>query len=170
MNFRISQQAASFFGSLTDVLIPHIAALISFAVLPVGLTGLTTSPLDADAIAIGTTSANPDAAFKVLQYLLDDKRPVAIWPVAPASNAKRTGWYRDQDRFYGGKREWDAADAMLGFPDVPTYLADVPSNDEVQQRLAEFRYGLGTEGAADLDVDAELDKLTADLQAIVDGG
>jgi multiple sugar transport system substrate-binding protein len=139
-------------------------------VIPVGLTGATTSPLDADAISVGATSANPDEAFAVLQYLLGDKRPAELWQVAPASNTKRAKWYRSQDDFYGGKRDWDAVDAMLGHPDVPSYVADTPSYDALVQRLGEFRSFLGTPDAADLDVDAELDKLTEDLQEIVDAG
>jgi multiple sugar transport system substrate-binding protein len=142
-----------------------------FAVLPVGLTGVTTSPLDADAIAIGGTSAYPEEAFKVLEYLLGDKRPAALWQVAPAESDKRDQWYRGQDQFYGGiPRQWDAADAMLGVPDVPSHRNDLPAHDAVQQRLAEFRHWLGTPEAASVDIDAELDVLTADLQAIVDGG
>jgi len=56
---------------------------------------------------------------------------------------------------------------MLGYPDVPSHQADMPSFADTQARLLAFTQVLASDEGADMDLDAELDRLEADLQAII---
>ena len=137
-------------------------------VVPASLTGTTTSPLHADAISIAGTSAHPDEAFAVLTWLLGDPAPRALWSVAPAATSERAAWYANLGQTYPGVEGWEVADTMLRFPDVPSHQSDFPGFLPGQQRLAELSQLLSSEAGADLDVDAALDELQADLQAMAD--
>ncbi len=74
------------------------------------------------------------------------------------------------DALYAGVTGWAAADAMLGFPDVPSSQSDLPDAIQLQERMVAFRAALLSDAGAGMDVDAELDRLQADLQALVDDG
>jgi multiple sugar transport system substrate-binding protein len=61
---------------------------------------------------------------------------------------------------------WDVVTAALAFPDNPNHEEGMPSFLEASARYAEYQQVV--DNNADADVDAELDALQADLQAIYD--
>jgi hypothetical protein len=86
-----------------------------------------------------------------------------------ARTAAREPWYASFDQFYSGTHRWETADAMLAFPDDPTHQQDMPAFEKSQERLSRFAELLNSEAGAGVDIDAELDALEADLQAIIGG-
>ena len=137
-------------------------------VMPVGLTGVTTSPVHADDISISAASPHQDEAFRVLQYLLNDPRARALYAVAPAPTAQRAAYYAGLNQTYPRVANWSAADAMLAYPDIPSHQGDFPGYTKGQARLGTFYALIQSDAGADIDMGAEMDKLQADLQAIID--
>ena len=138
--------------------------------------GVATAKLHADTFGVMNSTENPDAAFAVLTYLLGDRAAdlTSLYGGMPArlslqgdfierTVAAQSEIYPDVD---WANLNWDVVLAGLQHPDNPNHEEGMPSFLEASARYGE--YGQLVDNNADADVDAELDALQADLQAIFD--
>jgi len=137
--------------------------------------GVTTAKLHADTFGIMESSANPEAAFTVLSYLLGEKAQslTSVYGGMPArlslqENFIETFTTKLSTDFPDTNFDinWDVVTAALAFPDSPNHEEGMPSFLEASARYVE--YAQVVDNNADADVNAELDALQADLQAIFD--
>lgn len=137
--------------------------------------GVTTAKLHADTFGILEYTQHPEEAFAVLSYLLGEKAEElsTIYGGMPARLSLQDGFY---DRYVATLSEqypntnfdinWDVAVQALAYPDNPNHEEGMPSFLESSARYTE--YGQVVDNNADADVNAELDSLQTDLQAIFD--
>lgn len=137
--------------------------------------GTTTAKLHADTFGIMKTTQNPDAAFTVLSYLIGEKATdlTSIYGGMPARLSLQDGYF---ERFVEKLStdypdtdfdvNWDVAVQSLNYPDNPNHEEGMPSFLEASARYVE--YGQLVDATAEADVNAELDTLKVDLQAIFD--
>ncbi|MBX3063681.1 MAG: extracellular solute-binding protein [Anaerolineae bacterium] len=137
--------------------------------------GTITAKLHADTFGILRYSKHPAEAFTVLTYLLGEKAEELA--TAYGGMPARLSLQKD---FYTGYAEslkagypntnfdvnWEVAVAALSYPDNPNHEEGMPSFLEASNRYTEYLQVV--DNNADADVDAELDKLKADLQKIFD--
>lgn len=138
------------------------------AVVP-SYNGVYTAKLHADNFRIMKSTAHPDEAFTVLSYLLGPAAPQLLLTYGgfPARKSLQAGFLTSiEAKFAPTKIDWQVALDSINYPDNPSHEGDMPNFLKADDRIKAFGtlYG-GTEG---LDIDAELDKLMADLQVIFD--
>jgi multiple sugar transport system substrate-binding protein len=146
-----------------------------FAALP-SYNGVVTAKLHADTFGIMNTSQHPEEAFAVLGWLLGEKAETLshIYNALPARLSLQPAYlegytaslaesYPDVD---WANLNWDVVFAGLAHPDNPNHQEGMPSFSESESRYGEFTQLADNDAA--VDVNAELDKLQTDLQAIFD--
>lgn len=145
----------------------------SVAPVPVSLAGTQTVPLDADTFRITKGSANPDAAFTVLEYLVTEAAPVlaSAYGAYPALPEAQPIWVDTISQRYEGDINWGIAGESLGYavPGTQHHESNVPNYSKAYDREFAFLSLLEGDTGADMDINAEIDQLQSDLQAIVDG-
>lgn len=127
------------------------------------------SPTDADTFRITKASKNPDAAFKVLMYLLGEAAPELLlvyggYPARP--DLQETATKLRQETF-PSVTNWDIVPASLEYAASPHHEAFFPNFSKGMQRFADFRSQLYGDTGKTMDLEAEINRLEADLQAIV---
>jgi multiple sugar transport system substrate-binding protein len=132
--------------------------------------GTYSAPVDADTFRILEASANQEAAFTVLQYLqgeaaLDLLTTYGAFPALPSLQEEFVARLSER---YPSVENWAIVPPSLERAAVPNHEYDFPNFNKGQQRFADFRTLLQGDTGAEIDLAAELDKLEADLQAIVD--
>ena len=133
--------------------------------------GTITSKMHADTFGIPKGSKNPDAAFKVLTYMLSAEtapKLLNIYGGMPARLSLQDAYFDtyNEANFPGKDINWDVVVASMAYADNPNHESWMPSFLETTDRYNEFwNYLANTPG---LDVDAEMEVLLADLQAIFD--
>jgi multiple sugar transport system substrate-binding protein len=139
------------------------------AVMP-SYNGVVTSKLHADTFSIMAGTKNPDAAFTVLQYLLQSPELVEAYGAMPAVVADQEAYFAGLDERLAETNEtkvnWQVAIDSLAYPDDPSHEADMPNFLKAQNILQAFSTTLRT--TPDLDLDATLTQLQADLQGAFD--
>ncbi len=138
--------------------------------------GITTAKLHADTFSIMKGSENPQEAFEVLTYLLGERAAdlTSLYGGMPARLSLQDDFIERtvavQSEAYPGvdwaNLNWDVVLAGLQHPDNPNHEEGMPSFLEASARYGE--YGQLVDNNADEDVDAALDALRNDLQAIFD--
>ncbi|HWQ04101.1 MAG TPA: extracellular solute-binding protein [Longilinea sp.] len=131
--------------------------------------GKTTANFNADTFRIMKATKNPDAAFTVLKYLLDDAslKLLGIYGAMPARTADQADFLKALDEQYSWKPDFQVAVAGIAYADNPSFEAWMPNYLEARARIAnDFTSMLLSTGG--LDMDAEIAKLKADLQLIYD--
>jgi len=127
--------------------------------------GTATAKLHADTFAILDQTENPEEAFTVLLYLVDERALdlLTIYGGFPAKISL-------QEEFMNQRREafpnvdFDVFLAGLDHIDVPNHEEGLPNLQAANERLNAFQTQyLSEEG---LDIDAEIDTLLADLEVI----
>lgn len=133
--------------------------------------GKVTSKMHADTFGILKGSKNPDAAFKVLTYLLSPEvapKLLDIYGGMPARKSLQPEFFKKygEKNFPGRTINWDVVVASVQYADNPNHESWMPAFLETTDRYNEFwNYLANTPG---LDVDAEIEKLRQDLQKIFD--
>lgn len=139
------------------------------AVVP-SYNGQITAKMHADTFSILRTTEHPDAAFTVLRYLIGDAAAELsqIYGGMPARLTLQDSYFDalSTNQFAGQDINWDVVVASAGYPDNPNHEEGMPSELEARDRLNEFTQFLDQNSG--VDVAAELETLTADLQAIFD--
>lgn len=138
------------------------------APMPANADGEIVAKLHADTFRILNSTDNPDEAFEVLSYLLGEAslELLSVYGGMPARLEDQNKRFDDLNAKYTQGVNWDVVIESLNYPDNPTHEAWMPNYNKAESLLQNFvtLYG-GTPG---LDMDAELDKLVADLQAVFD--
>ena len=153
----------------------NLDAAWDFAAVP-SHNGVATAKLHADTFGVMNSTENPEEAFEVLTYLLGERAAdlTSLYGGMPArlslqdSFVERTvatqgATYADVD---WANLNWDVVLAGMQRPDNPNHEEGLPSMLEARARYGE--YGQLVDNNGDVDVNAELDALQADLQAIYD--
>lgn len=137
------------------------------AVVP-SYNGSYTSTLHADTFRVLRNTASPEAAFTVLTYLVGEasQELLLVYGALPAREEDRAGFYAGLDERYPQGVNWSVVDASLNYPDIPSHESFYPNYTKGQDRFGAFQSLLNSNPT--LDVDAVVDELQADLQAIVD--
>jgi multiple sugar transport system substrate-binding protein len=153
----------------------ELSAAWDFAPVP-SYNGVTTAKLHADTFGILNTSAHPEEAFTVLTYLLGEKAQelTTLYGGMPARLSLQDSYIENFVAVTGeqypavdwASLNWDVVLAGLQHNDNPNHEEGMPSFLEASARYAEYATLVDNDPAAD--VNAELDALQADLQAIYD--
>lgn len=143
-----------------------------FAVVPKSLDGQYHVATDADTFRMTKGSANPEAAFTALSYLLNEGVPslAPVYGAFPARPEYQQDWITSKDEQYNFGVNWQVAVDSLAFnnPINQHHESDTPNWQKTADRVAAFQSLLNGDTGADIDVAAELDTLQSDLQAIVE--
>jgi multiple sugar transport system substrate-binding protein len=142
------------------------------AVVPRSLDGEYHVATDADTFRLTKGSKNPEAAFTALSYLLTDAVPTlsAVYGAYPAHPDYQAADIELKTARYPWDINWDVAVESLAYnnPGPMHHEANFPNWQKGHDRIDAFQTLLWGDAGADVDVDAELDKLQADVQAIID--
>ncbi|MGC9523673.1 MAG: ABC transporter substrate-binding protein, partial [Anaerolineae bacterium] len=127
--------------------------------------GNITAKLHADTFAIPACSADPDASFQVLSLMLDEFAPelLQVYGGLPArASLQESALATMQENFPNA--DLNVFVEALNYPDNPNHEAGMPNFNKASDRYTTF--GSLYQSDPNLDLDAELDKLIGDLQAI----
>ncbi|UCH27683.1 MAG: extracellular solute-binding protein [Trueperaceae bacterium] len=135
------------------------------AALP-SYNGQATARLHADTFRILNTTEHPAEAFEVLAYLTGEASLdlLSVYGGMPARPDDQPQFFARLDEKYPQGVNWEVVRESLNFPDIPTHEAWLPNNNKTNDRIDALRSLLTSEPG--VDVDAEIDKMIADLQAI----
>ena len=141
------------------------------AVMP-EYNGTATSKLHADTFRVLSSTENPDAAFEVLSYLLDDAAPVLLdtYGALPARQDLRDPFFAGLDELFPQGVNWQAALDGLEHPDVPSHESNMPNFFEAEIVIDRWEDRLTTEmgmdaAAAAAELRAALDPVFAGAPA-----
>lgn len=137
------------------------------AVLP-SYNGQTNVRLHADTFRVLKSTKNPEAAFRVLTFLVGEASLdlLSVYGGMPAREEDQAEFFARLDERYTQGVSWDAARQGLAYADNPSHEAWMPNYLKARDRITAFSTLLAN--TPDLDLDAEMDKFVADLQAIFD--
>ena len=141
------------------------------AAMPAGLTGEPVAKLHGDTFGIMEGSANKEAAFEVLMYMLAPENMgtlVGIYGAMPARESLQ-GDYLDTfaaNTFPDRDVDWSVVSASLGYADSPSHEGPLPSFREAETLYNSFAQRMDNE--PDFDVATELALLQAELQLLFD--
>ncbi|PKO12415.1 MAG: sugar ABC transporter substrate-binding protein [Chloroflexi bacterium HGW-Chloroflexi-10] len=131
--------------------------------------GKTTANFNADTFRIMKTTKNADAAFTVMQYLLDDAslKLLNAYGAMPARKTDQADYLKALEGQYAWEPDWQVVTDSISYADNPSFEAWVPNYLEARARVAnDFSSMLqSTEG---VNMDDEIAKLLAELQVIFD--
>src|SRR5690606_32719148 len=143
-----------------------------FGVVPRSLDGEYHVATDADTFRLTKGSANPDAGFTVLSYLLDEAVPTLAptYGAFPARPEYQEAWIAAKNEEYPFGVNWQVAIDGLAYnnPGNMHHESDHPNWQKGSDRVAAFNTLLFSDSGAEMDVEAELATLQSDLQAIVE--
>jgi multiple sugar transport system substrate-binding protein len=143
-----------------------------FAVVPQSLDGEYHVAMDADTFRITVGSANPEQAFTVISYLLDEAVPVLAptYGAFPARAEYQQAWIDSRDAQYDWGINWQVAVDSLAHanPSDAHHESNLPNWSQVYDREFALQTLLFGDTGAEMDVDAELDTFQADVQAITE--
>ena len=138
--------------------------------------GVTTAKLHADTFGVMKSTEHPQEAFEVLTYVLGERAAdlTSLYGGMPARLSLQEDFIERTVAAQGenypnvdwANLNWDVVLAGLQHPDNPNHEEGMPSFLEASARYTE--YGQLVDNNADEDVDAALDALRDDLQAIFD--
>lgn len=128
------------------------------------------SPVDADTYRIHATSDTPTEAFEVVQYLQGEAagRLLVTYGAFPAVPELQEAAIADKAAAFPTVTNWDLVPASLAYAAVPNHESWNPNFPRTQQRFNDLRTLLYGDTGADIDLNAEIDTLIADLQTIID--
>jgi multiple sugar transport system substrate-binding protein len=142
-----------------------------FAVVPQSADGEYHVATDADTFRLTKGSANPEAAFTALSYLLNEAVPslAPVYGAFPARPEYQQAWIDSRDAQFDWGINWSLVAASLEYnnPGNMHHESDHPNWQKGADRVGAFYTLLTGDTGVDIDVAAELDTLEADLNAIV---
>lgn len=135
------------------------------AALP-SYNGEVTARLHADTFRIMKDTEHPEEAFEVLKFLVGEASLdlLAVYGGMPAKPEDRGAFFDNLDERYPQGVNWEVAGDGLNYTDVPHHENWMPNNNKANDRIDAFWTLL--QNTPDLDVDAEIDTLLAELQSI----
>jgi multiple sugar transport system substrate-binding protein len=144
------------------------------APVPASFDGEQHVAMDADTFRITKGSEHPQEAFTVLSYLLTEAAPklATAYGAFPALPSAQPLWVESISTRYPGDIDWSIASQSLAYanPGPVHHESNVPNYSQAYDREFAFLSLIEGDAGADIDLNAEIDTLEADLQAIVDQG
>jgi len=137
--------------------------------------GTVAGRIDADTFRVWKGTQNPEAAFKVLTYLVTDAVDILIvgsedmaaaYGAIPALTSAQEEWRAQKAIAFPWVQNLDTVIAGLSYPDVPSAEGYMPNYNEAWERGNTFSNLL--RNTAGLDLDAEIATYLSDLQGIFD--
>jgi len=134
--------------------------------------GTIYAPADFDSFYIHKATEHPDEAFIVLEYLLgagafDLLETYQVFPARLDLQDATIARYQER---YPAVQNWVVLTISGQFTPAIHQESRTPNHNDIQGRFGDFLALLRGENGANIDLDAELDKLQSDLQTIVDAG
>lgn len=133
-------------------------------------TGEPTAKMHADTFGIMQSTENPEAAWEVLKFFIGEnaKTMTEMYGGMPARLSLQDAYFDDfaQGVPDGEGKNWQIVVDSMAYADNPNHESYMPSPQEANDRYNEFWSLLGQE--PDRDVQADIDLLVEDLQAIYD--
>jgi multiple sugar transport system substrate-binding protein len=143
------------------------------APVPASLDGEQHVAMDADTFRIVESSANKDAAFVVLTYLVTEAAPAlaSAYGAYPAYPDARAPWVESISARYPMGVNWDVAAASLAFanPGTMHHESNVPNYAAVYDREFALLTLINGDTGVDLDLAEALDTFATEATAIVQG-
>ncbi|MBN2257581.1 MAG: extracellular solute-binding protein [Anaerolineaceae bacterium] len=129
--------------------------------------GTITAKLHADTFGILKGTKNPDASFAVLSLMLGEFAPdlIAVYGAFPARGSLQTAAL-DTMKANFPNVDLDVFVQGLNYPDNPNHESGMPNFLKASDTYTAF--GSNYQTAGDLDLDAEIDALIAQLQDVFD--
>jgi multiple sugar transport system substrate-binding protein len=126
--------------------------------------------VDADTFRITKGTKHPAEAFQVLSYLLGDasKDLLVTYGAFPARSSDQKAFVDNLSKKYPSVTNWQLVPKAFDYTVTPNHESDFPNFKKGMDRFNSLRTLIYSDGGAKIDVNAEADKLQADLQAIVD--
>ncbi len=136
--------------------------------MPANADGVVTAKLHADTFRVLKQTENPEAAFEVLAYLIGDASLdlLKVYGGRPTREADQEAYFAALNDKYTQGVNWDVVIDSINYADNPSHEAWMPNFNKAEDVLQNFSTLIG--GTPGLDIDAELDNLVADLQAVFD--
>lgn len=135
---------------------------------PIGANGEIAGRVDADTFRILKTTKNPEAAFEVLAYLITTggDKLLPVYGAMPAIAEKTDDFFalKSADYPFVTEASWNVFIQGLAYPDTPSSEQYQPNSIKANNRFATFLDLMNN--TADLDFDAEYQKLVDDITAI----
>ena len=130
--------------------------------------GDVTVKLHADTFRVFKDTKHPEEAVEVLLYLTGDGAGdlLQIYGALPGRMSLQDAFFAGLDERFTQGVDWQVAVDGLAYPDIPNHESNLPNYSKAYDRIGAFQSLYETEPG--LDIDAELDLLVADLQAIFD--
>lgn len=131
--------------------------------------GVITAKLHGDTFRIMSSTEHPEEAFEVLTYLITGDAAAQLLQVyggMPALESMQADFFAALDETYPQGVNWQVAIDSLAYADSPNHQSYVPNFLRVKDRIEQF-YIL-YQNTPDLDIQAELETLIADLQVLYD--
>jgi multiple sugar transport system substrate-binding protein len=130
--------------------------------------GVVTSRLHADTFRLFNSTENPLEAVEFLTYLVGEASLdlLGVYGGMPARPEDQQAFFDGLDEKYPQGVNWEVVKDSLNYPDIPSHEEALPNNNKANDRLDSFLSLLRSE--PDVDVQAEIDSLLVDLQAIFD--
>jgi len=130
--------------------------------------GVVTAKLHGDTFRILSSTKNPEAAFTALTYLLGEAAPqlLQVYGGMPARAEQTEAFFATLDETFPQGVNWQVAVDSLAYADSPNHEYNMPNYLKAKDRIGVFQTLMG--GTEGLDINAEMEKLVADLQVIFD--
>jgi multiple sugar transport system substrate-binding protein len=130
--------------------------------------GTVTSNFNADTFRIWKDTEHPEEAFEVVSYLLTEASAdlLQVYGAMPANPDLQDAFFAAKDEQFPQGVDWQVVRDSIPYADNPSFEAYTPSYKEAFDAIVEFGDTLrSTEG---LDLDAEIESFTEELQTIFD--
>lgn len=130
--------------------------------------GQLTSKINADTFRILASSEHPEEAVEVVVWMTGEAAPdlLKIYGGMPARASQQDAFFADLDEMFPWGVDWQVFIDGLAYPDVPNSESNMPNYSKAYDRLGAFRTLYTSD--PNLDIEAEMDTLVADLQTIFD--
>ncbi|MBL8134272.1 MAG: extracellular solute-binding protein [Anaerolineae bacterium] len=128
------------------------------------------APTDVDTFYVHETTDTPAEAFAVVSYLQGEAAAslLSVYGAFPALPELQEPYLAERAVTFPSVTNWGLINESLAYAAAPHHESDNPNYARTQQRFADFATLLLGDTGADIDLEAELDALQADLQAIID--
>lgn len=126
--------------------------------------GRATAKLHTDMIGITDLTSHPQEAVEVLYALVTDPQVLVAWEGPPARTSLQADYFAALDEQFPQEVDWQVFVDGLEHVDIPNHEGWMPNTSAAQDLI--WRFGDLLQNTPNLDVDAAVDQLRADLQAV----
>lgn len=130
--------------------------------------GTTTANFNADTFRVLKDTEHPEEAFEVLSYLLGDAslNLLAVYGGLPARAADQDAFFANLNEQFPHDVDWQVATDGIAYADNPSFEGYMPNYQQSFDLIRTLLSKWTTEEG--LDIDAEIEQFTSDLQGIFD--